>query len=220
MRLAPLLSLVLLFLLVVGVGTFVERRATADGGALASWAEAKKGKVSGRLTFSHKRPAQEIVIYLEPKGAAWTFEAPAPVTIRQQGARFEPPFNVIVTGQKVTFLNDEVREIDHNVYTLGAEEKDFDIFGKGESRDHVFAKPGEVYVHCSIHKFMDGKIFVAPVPAFDVIAGTDETFEIDGVAAGSYVLRTYQRAKRFHDAEIAVTVTADKESKVTVEMNR
>jgi plastocyanin len=177
---------------------------------------AELGSVSGKLTFSAARPKQPVVVYLEgvPAGAK-----PAPLVVRQRGAQFNPAFAVVVAGQEVVFDNDEDQDIDHNVYTLGAEEINLDIFSRGTKRSHTFSATGEVSVYCSVHKLMDGKLFVAPSPAFS-IAGEDGSFRIPQVPAGTYVLRTYQKAKRFKDAEVKVDVRAGQDSAVGVEMKR
>jgi len=125
------------------------------------WADAKKGIVKGGVTFSTRRPQQPIVIYLVKLGAdgkageQGLYDVPPEFEVRQQGAKFEPGFAVLVRKQKVKFLNDEKDEISHNVYFLGDFEADLGIFAQGESRAHDFAGAGEVSVHCSIHKRMD-----------------------------------------------------------------
>jgi hypothetical protein len=125
----------------------------------------------------------------------------------------------VVVGQKVIFENDEEKQIDHNVYTLGAEERDFGIFPPGEDRDHTFRKPGEISLYCSVHKLMDGKLFVAPSPAWAEVA-EDGSFAIAGVEAGAYTLRTYQKAKRFREAAVKVSVKPGEATKAAVELKR
>jgi hypothetical protein len=184
-----------------------------------SWKDAPKGTVKGTLTFPGPRPKQPVVVYLE-RADAPKFTPPDPLVIGQKEARFDPPFAVVVAGRKVVFDNDEDKDVDHNVFTLGAEEADFGIFGRGRKVEHVFEKPGEVRLHCSVHKFMDGKLFVAPTPAFAVVEGDATEFSIADVPAGTWTLRTYQKAKRFHDAEIKVEVTKNGTATVSVEMKR
>ena len=180
---------------------------------------ADSGSIRGTATFSSPRPKQPIIAWLQRDGGEAPFSPPAPLTIRQRGARFDPSFAVVVTGQDVVFENDEDREIDHNVYSLGAEEINLGIFPPKKSRVHTFSTPGEVSLYCSVHKLMDGKLFVAPSPAFAEI-GEDGSFSIAGVPAGTYTLRTWQKARRFRDVETRVTVSAGAETAVAVEMKR
>lgn len=195
-----------------------------DGGV--KWADADKGSVKGKLTFSRRRPKAPIVVYLirvddEDKTAKQgTFTVPDALTINQKGAKFDPGFAGIVRGQKINFTNNEAKDISHNVYFLGATEADLGISDKGATVTHTFKKSGSVSVHCSIHKNMDAKIFVAPNPAFDVVGDEETAFEIKGVPVGRYKLVTWQKRKRFKDASIIVEVKKDKATDTTVEMTR
>lgn len=184
------------------------------------WEDAPKGSVRGTLKASAPRPKQPVVVYLERQGDELPFTPPPKLEICQKDARFEPGFEVVVVGQKVDFINNEDKAIDHNVYTLGAEEKDLGIFQRTECASHAFGKSGEVLLHCSIHRLMDGRLFVAPNPAYAKVGPEETAFRIEGVPEGSYILRTYQRAKRFHDAEIPLEVSKGKETVVEVELKR
>lgn len=190
------------------------------------WADAQKGAVKGTLTFSAKRPQQPIVIYLvrlgdgDKAGEQGVYSAPATLAVSQKGGKFEPSFGVLVRKQKAKFLNDEENEISHNVYFLGDIEADLGIFDQGQSREHEFADAGEVSVHCSIHKRMDGRFFIAPNPAYAVLEADSDSFEIKDVPVGKYRLHTWQKQKRFKDFETTVEVTAGGTTSVTVEMKR
>jgi plastocyanin len=190
------------------------------------WADAKKGVVKGSVTFSARRPRQPMVIYLVRQGAdgkpgeQGLYDVPREIVVSQRGAMFEPRFAVLVRKQKVKFLNDEKKEISHNVYFLGDVEADLGIFDRGESREHAFDGAGEVSVHCSIHKRMDAKFFVAPSPAFAVLAADASSFEIKGVPVGKYTLYTWQKQRRFRDFRTTVDVTDGEAASVTVKMER
>lgn len=185
------------------------------------WEGAPAGGLAGTIVFPKPRPAQPVVVYLMREGGELAYAPPEekPV-VRQREARFDPAFLAIVAGQTVVFDNDEDKEIDHNVYVLGAEERDLGIFGPGTQVPHRFDKAGEVLVHCSIHKLMDGKLFVAPSPAFAVVAPDADAFTIDKVPAGRYVLRTYQKSKRFHDADVPVEIRPGETTTLRVELAR
>ena len=127
---------------------------------------------------------------------------------------------MLVKGQTAKFVNDEKKDIAHNVYFLGAAEGDLGIFEKGESVQHEFTEAGEVSLHCSIHKNMDGKFFIAPSPAFALVESDAESFSINGVPAGKYKLKTWQKQKRFKDVELDVSIQDAKDAAVTVEMAR
>ena len=187
-----------------------------------SWQEAEKGGIKGRLVFKRRRPKQPVVVYLVKDDGEGKFTVPDALKVSQKGARFKPSFAVLVRGQKVEFLNDEKEDISHNVYLLGAAELDLGIFARGKKRTQTFDKAGQVSVHCSIHKLMDARFFVAPSPAFAIVGATQTAFEIKNVPAGTYTLKTYQNRKRFKDASVKVTIAAGKTTVLTkkVEMKR
>jgi plastocyanin len=186
-----------------------------------AWGDAPKGTVTGELTFSRRRPKQPIVVFLQRKGEELKFSAPAdPLVIDQKDAVFDPSFAVIVRGQRVVFRNSEEKEIDHNVYTLGAESKDLGIFPRDDEVGHTFMTAGEVLVHCSIHENMDGKIFVAPNPGYAVLNHETSTFTLENIPAGDYTLRTYQKARRFQEAAVEISVAEGGTATVKVEMKR
>lgn len=190
------------------------------------WADASKGNVKGTLSFSARRPAQPVVVYLvrlgadDKPGEQGVYAPPGMLKVSQKGGAFEPSFGVLARKQKVEFLNDEEKEISHNVYFLGDIEADLGIFDQGQSREHEFTEAGEVSVHCSIHKRMDARFFVAPNPAFAVVEADSASFEISDVPAGKYRLHTWQKQKRFQDFETNVEITNGNTATVAVEMKR
>lgn len=199
--------------------------AKAESGSW-KWSDARKGGLRGNVTFSARRPNQPMVVYLlrvDEKGETATqgvHEVPAQLRIGQKDAKFDPGFAVMVRGQEVLFDNDETKEISHNVYFLGDIELDLGIFERGESVKHKFEDYGEISVHCSIHRRMDARLFVAPNPAFALIDGEAERFEIKNVPAGRYRLLTWQKQKRFRDASMPVEIKEGATADVTVEMTR
>ena len=191
-----------------------------------NWSDAQTGTVKGSVTFSTRRPQQPLVIYLVrlgedgKPGEQGLYDAPDTLDVSQKGGKFEPSFAVLVRKQSVKFLNDEEKEISHNVYFLGDIQADLGIFDQGESRKHEFEDAGEISVHCSIHKRMDAKFYIAPSPAFALVEADADSFEISGVPAGKYKLHTWQKQKRFKDFETTVEVTDGGTATVTVEMKR
>jgi plastocyanin len=201
------------------------RGAKAESGDW-KWADSKRGSVKGKVTFSARRPNQPMVVYLlkvDGDGKTATqgiYDVPAKLVISQKGAKFDPGFAVLVRGQETEFDNDEDKEISHNVYFLGDVELDLGIFEQGQKVTHKFEDYGEVSVHCSIHKRMDARVFVAPNPAYALIEGDADSFDIKGVPAGRYKLLTWQKQKRFKDVDAVVEVKDGAATSVTVEMTR
>ena len=163
-----------------------------------------------------------MVVYLEPADPKQTFERPdKTLIVSQANAKFMPGLLVVQVGTKVDFRNDEKKEVEHNVFS-NSEAKRFDLglYKPGEKVEPVtFDQPGPVRLRCSIHRYMDGVIYVAPTPYFAIV-GKDGAFDIKGVRPGAYRLKTWQRSQRFKEQDVAVTVSEGKPAEVTVQMGR
>src|SRR5688572_2851239 len=122
--------------------------------------------VQGTITAESEVPLDEMVVYLESPDAGRAAPPPGEaVVVSQKGARFEPKLVVVTVGQTVKFVNNEDRAIEHNVFSNSKAKKfDLGLFGPGESESVTFDKPGPVLVRCSIHRYMDGAVFVSPTP--------------------------------------------------------
>src|SRR5207244_3353166 len=134
-----------------------------------------------RAASAPANAGSEIVVYLESTDPARRFDPPkTPATISQKGAQFSPSLLVICVGQVVDFRNDEDRRIEHNVFSHSPA-KDFDLglYAPGPNKPVTFEKPGPVHLFCSIHRYMDGFIYVCPTPFFAQVAA-DGHFEISG----------------------------------------
>lgn len=179
------------------------------------------GRVIGRVTAVAPGDLPETVIYLNALDAAARFAVPQqPIALSQAGAQFSPGLLVVSVGQTVEFLNDEPRPVQHNVFSKSpAKPFDLGLYKPGESRRVLFDRPGPVHLHCSIHRNMDGVVFVSPTPFFAII-GADGRFALEGVAPGEYELKTWQRRQRYLDRSLRIRVTAGGETRQDVELTR
>lgn len=166
--------------------------------------------VSGKITSESEVPLSEMVVYLEPDGGASAAFAAKPlprVAVSQKGAKFEPALVIISVGQTVDFLNDEDRPVEHNVFSNAPAKKfDLGLYPPSQSKAVTFDKPGAVFLYCSIHRFMDGVVYVCPTPYHSRVA-RDGTYKIEHVPPGKYKLRTWQRRKRFPEKIEPLDVT-------------
>ena len=127
---------------------------------------------------------------------------------------------VVMVGQSVEFLNDETRPIEHNVFSNSpAKRFDLGLYGPGQSKTVVFDKPGPVSLFCSIHRYMDGVVYVSPTP-YTSRVNPDGHYQIDNVPPGNWIVKTWQRRKRFLELSVPVTVEADKVANVALELKR
>lgn len=163
----------------------------ASSAAIAGPQATLHGRIGLTLEGLELADAGAIVVFLErlddPGGAPAT-ELPK-VVVRQNRARFDPPFLVVARGQPVEMPNDDV--IFHNVFSY-SEPNDFDlgIYPSGQSRTLRFEHPGLVRIYCSIHESMDGLIFVAPSRLF-ARPERDGSYAIPDIAPGRYRLHVW-----------------------------
>src|SRR5207253_6798479 len=166
--------------------------------ASITFAQTTRPALSGTVKVEPGKPIPGMIAYLEPKDPNITFPAPTePATMSQQGAKFSPSLLVISVGQRVDFLNDENRPIEHNVFSQSpAKQFDLGLWRPPTRKSVTFDKPGLVRLFCSIHRYMDGIIYVCPTPYFTTV-GNDGTFSISGAPPGDYILKTWQRTPRY-----------------------
>lgn len=168
------------------------------------------GEVRGTLTMTDrvKERAGVILVFLEPEDGAAISANPKHSTIKQRDAHFVPPFLAVAQGDTVDFVNDEVEDLQHNVYSFSdAKSFDLGLFGKkADQKSVVFDKSGEVDFFCSIHKFMSGTIYVAPTPYFAPL-DAQRSFDLTGVPAGEWKATAWCSSKRYSTEEQVFTVS-------------
>ena len=110
-------------------------------------------------------------------------------------------------GGEVAFVNDEEKEIDHNVFSL-SEVRQFDIglAQRGSVKEVTFPEAGEVKYYCSVHKNMEGVVVVVPTPYF---AHVDDSggFRIEDVPPGDWVIKAYVAHHRYVSKPVPVSVS-------------
>jgi len=196
----------------------------ADGPVLSSSkgpATQPSGEIAGRVTAPANVPMSEMVVYLESPDPTRMINTPTEAAaISQRGATFSPALLIICVGQKVDFLNDEIQQIEHNVFSNApAKRFDLGLYKPGESRQVIFDKPGPVFLYCSIHRHMDGVVFVSPTPYTSRVEA-DGQYRIAGVPPGDWVLKTWQRRRRFPELSLPLTAAPGKAINIDLELRR
>jgi plastocyanin len=179
------------------------------------------GTISGKVSSSGEVPLSEMVVYLESTEAERVIAVPKEVIkVSQKGAKFAPAIVICCVGQTVDFLNDEDRAIEHNVFSNAPPKKfDLGLYKPGEARSVLFDKPGAVFLYCSIHRHMDGVVFVSPTP-FTSRVNEDGSFKIDNVPAGTWTVKTWQRRRRFPELSVLALVKPGETSTTDLELRR
>ena len=164
----------------------------AIAAALAAPASVSAGDLHGHvrlalpgLTLPDVGP---VVVYLESEALTSAPTTP-PAVMRQQNARFSPPFLAVAKGTDLAMPNDDA--IYHNAFSFSSP-NDFDLglYPAGESRAVALRHPGVVRIFCSIHEAMNGTVFVSPSPWFGIV-DADGSYRIAGVPSGSFRVRTW-----------------------------
>ncbi len=223
MLLTNRLSLVVGFvgLAMLFVAMSVHAAPATQPASAAAPATQPSGSVKGTVTAQGDVPLAEMVVFLESPDPDRSIPAPqASVKVSQKGAQFDPRMVVISVGQTVEFLNDENRDIEHNVFSNSpAKRFDLGLYQPGQSKKVVFDKPGPVFLYCSIHRYMDGVVYVSPTP---YTSRVDEAghYQIDNVPPGQWTVKTWQRRRRFAELSIPVTVAIDKPATVDLELKK
>ena len=166
---------------------------------------AQGGVIEGTVTVPSARK-DGVVLYLVPDarsgGAA---VAPVNAAMDQRELRFVPHVIAVTPGSTVNFSNtDRVR---HNVFHPMEHGAGFDLgtWPPGESRSHTFTTQGAFVILCNVHPEMVGYVVVVASP-YRAVTDGEGRFRIEGVAPGSYRLRSWRRG--LATREEGVTVTA------------
>ena len=177
--------------------------------------------IKGTVTADGDVPLAEMVVYLEASDPQRKIQTDtSTVKVSQKGAQFDPKLVVICVGQTVEFLNDEDRLIEHNVFSNSpAKRFDLGLYGPGQSKKLTFDKSGPVFLYCSIHRYMDGVVFVSPTPYFSRVE-KNGAYEIKNVPPGGWVVKTWQRRRRFAEKSVPATASLGQPAVVDLELKK
>ena len=161
--------------------------------------------VTGHIEIPAQSPVKKIVVYLQGNNVSGSSQGKT-FQIFQKDTRFNPGLSIITVGDRVQWVNDETREIDHNIYSL-SETSHFDLgLGpKGSRLEQPFNQPGEVNYYCSVHKSMEGKIVVLPSRYYQFLQQPGD-FKIDDVPAGKWTLNAVVFHRRYKAEPVEITV--------------
>lgn len=164
--------------------------------------------VSGHIETEAQSPVKKIIVYLQqPSQTDKNANQPSRIhQISQKDTRFNPALTVIAAGDKVQWVNDEAKEIDHNIYSL-TEISPFDLGlgAKGSKLEHTFNQVGEINYYCSVHKSMEGKIVVLPSRYYQILEQPGD-FKLEGIPEGKWQLNAVVFHRRYKAEPVKVTL--------------
>jgi len=166
--------------------------------------------VSGQVTIL-ERPGEttedlgNVVVFLEPVGASTRARVPGPTNtvIALDKRQFSPRVRVVTEGSKVEFPNQD--PFSHNVFSKVNGGFDTQTYGRGKTKDHVFAMPGVYTLYCNVHPRMTAFVITLNTPMYTQ-AGNDGRFSLDSVPPGQYKLHIWH--DRTTEVVRALTVPA------------
>jgi plastocyanin len=176
--------------------------------------------VSGEVRVEDEKQLRHLVVYLEPISAAPAAPTAPPTRIYQRGREFSPATVVVVRGEAVEFVNDEEREIDHNVYSLSRDNSfDVGLIPRGQARSVTFPAPGVVKYFCSVHKLMEGAALVVPGRYYAVVDAPGK-FAIRNVPPGRWRVSVMATHRRYRDDPVEIEIASEPLHDVRVRMRR
>jgi len=179
---------------------------------------AETGAVSGRVELWKRgapRPdASNAVVWIENLRRA---AAPGEVRGQMESAKkaFTPRVVAVPRETAVRFPNSD--PIFHNVFSVsGANRFDLGLYRSGAVRAKRFDRTGLVRVYCNIHPQMVGFVMVVDSD-FSAVTGKDGAFRLEGVPAGSHVLKAWH--EEGGETQVPLTVRARNEASVMVKLD-
>jgi len=196
--------------------------AVVGTGAVRGVEEAPAGSVSGQVVIQERdgevtEDIQNVVVYLEPTGAAPARAPrldPTNTSIALQSRQFSPRVRVITQGSRIEFPNQD--PFSHNVFSKLNGGFDTGTYGRGKSKDQTFKDAGVYPIYCNVHPRMTGFIVTLTTPHFTQ-AGNDGRFTIENVPPGAYKMTIWH--DRTSTETRAVTVSATGLSGMRIELD-
>jgi plastocyanin len=169
---------------------------------------ARAHHLNGKIEVEGGKNLKNLIVYLEPADSSKLKLEPMLHKIMQKGRQFNPDLLVISPGDKIQFLNDEDREIDHNIYSL-SRLKNFDL-GLGE-RGSVLEvtvdKNGSGNFYCSVHRLMEGRMISLNTRYFTVLEKPGN-FVLPNIPSGDWVVKVFVFHRRYKAVPINITLNA------------
>ena len=148
---------------------------------------------------------RNVFIYVKTGLEGKTYDAPdTPITLDQNGCRYEPHVQGMVAGQGVKILNS-----DDTLHNINAQAKNNKPFNRAMPKylkevDETFTDPEVmVRIKCDVHSWMATYVGVVPHPFFSV-TGKDGSFDLSKLPAGTYTIEAWHEKYGTQTQEVTV----------------
>ncbi len=173
--------------------------------------------LKGTVSVEGGKKLRNLVVYLERVGGSMKFSAKSH-QIRQKGRQFQPFLTVILAGDTLQYLNDEDKEIDHNIYSLSdIANFDLGLGPKGSMLEHTFARQGNLNFFCSVHKMMEGRVIILPTRFFSILEQPG-SFTLTDVPPGQWKINILVLHKRFKGLPKKINIKAKGDSDISLDL--
>lgn len=165
-----------------------------------------KGNVhSQSIILGDNNTLGNVFVYIKSGLPNTHYPSPSAVAIiNQGGCNYSPHVIGVLVGQKVKFLNPDGTL--HNVHAICKINPEFNASMPDFRKELTvsFDKPEFMFpVRCDVHPWMQAWMAVMQHPFFDV-TGSEGTFEIKNIPAGTYVIEAWH--ERLESKTATVTI--------------
>ena len=151
--------------------------------------------VSGQVSIL-ERPGEttedlgNVVVFLEPAAVPVRTPklTPTNTVIALQSRQFSPRVRVVTEGSKIEFPNQD--PFNHNAFSKFNGGFDTGVYGRGKTKEQVFAQAGVYPIYCNVHPRMTAYVITLKTPYFTQ-AGADGRYALDNVPPGKYTLHVW-----------------------------
>ena len=175
--------------------------------------------VSGQITIL-ERPGEttedlaDVVVYLDGANVAKPRTTATNSAMDLRGRQFVPRVRVVTQGSRVSFQNTD--PFSHNVFSKMNGGFDTGVYGRGKTKDNVFADAGVYPLYCNIHPRMTAFVIALATPYY-AQAGDDGRFTIANVPPGQYTMHVWH--DRASQLDTTITVTASGASALRMQLD-
>ena len=166
-------------------------------------AVAQGGAIHGSVTVP-STGITSVLVYLIPEAVSGILAIkPETTAMDQRDLRFVPRVVAVPPGSTVVFSNSD--RVMHNVFHPWQSSAGFDLglWAPGESRKFLFGKEGAYVILCQVHPEMVGYVVVVASP-YRALTDDHGQFHLDGVAPGTYRLRTWHHRLATHEEHVTI----------------
>lgn len=162
------------------------------------------GTITGKVSVKLDSP-KDVLVYIEKidDGAS---PPGSPVKIDEKGQAFSPGILPIVKGMTVEFHNSD--SVPYDVLGVGDDAFSLGPQQGGESKTHLFKKPGVVAISCAANPEMEAYVVVLQNSHFALTDG-DGKYAIKNVPPGDYRLKAWHNSLKSVSQDVQVSGAGD-----------